>query len=92
MVRPPPGVASGLQGAAHGLGQPAGQGEAEADAGVVVAVAEALERQEDPVPVGGRDAGAVVDDPDLDRAGVLAGGDRGRLVRAGCSAGRWRAG
>ena len=40
------------EGAAHRLGEAAGQGQAEADAGVVVAVAEALERQEDPVPVG----------------------------------------
>ena len=47
------------QGAAHGLGEAAGQGEAEADAGGVVAVAEALERQEDPVPVGGGDARAA---------------------------------
>ena len=39
----------GAEGAAHRLGQAAGQGQAEADAGVVVAVAEALERQEDPV-------------------------------------------
>ena len=47
MVSPPPGVFSGVEGAAHRLGQAAGQGQAEADAGGVVAVAEALERQED---------------------------------------------
>ena len=48
------GSSSGVERAAHGLGEPAGQGQAEADAGVVVAVAEALERQEDPVAVGSR--------------------------------------
>ena len=52
MVRPPPGVSSGVSVAAHRLGQPAGQGEAEPDAGGVVGVAEALERGEDPVHVG----------------------------------------
>ena len=80
MVSPPPGVFSGLEGAAHGLGQAAGQGEAEPDAGRVVAVAEALEGQEDPLPVGVRHAGPAVDDPELDPAAVGAGGDERRPV------------
>ena len=72
MVRPPPGVSSGVEGAAHGLGEPAGQREAETDAGVVVPVAEPLEGQEHAVPFLGRDAGAAVDDPQLDPVAVRA--------------------
>ena len=41
---------------------------------------EALERQEDPVPVGARDARAAVDDPDLHLAAVLARRHDGRLA------------
>ena len=79
MVRPPPGVSSGLERSAHGLGQAAGEGQAEPDAGGVVGVAEALEGQEDPVPVVGRDAGAAVDDADLDPVAEPAAGQVGRL-------------
>ena len=69
----------GLRGdaAAHRLGEAAGQGEAEPDAGLVVPVAEALERQEDVLPLVLGDAGAGVDDPQLDLPGVGAGGDVG---------------
>ena len=76
IVSPPPGVSSGVERAAHGLGEPAGQGEPEADAGGVVGVAEALERGEDPVELGRRDARAAVDDPQLDAFAEAAAGDQ----------------
>ncbi len=82
----------GGEGAAHRLGEAAGQRQAEADAGVVVAVAEALERQEDLVPSRFGDAGAVVDDAGLDMAGVVADGDQRRPVGRAVAAARWRAG
>ena len=52
--------------AAHGLDEPAGDGQAEADAGLAAAVAEALERLEDAVAVGRGHARATVDDPQVD--------------------------
>ena len=92
MVSPPPGRLLGLERAAHRLGEAAGEGQAEADAGGVVGVAEALEGQEDPVPVVGRDAGAAVDDPELDPVAEPAAGQVRRRVRRASSAGRWRPG
>ena len=56
----------GFEGSAHGFGEPAGEGEAESDASGVVFVPEPLERQEDPVPVIGRDTRPAVDDSDVD--------------------------
>ena len=76
----------GVEGAAHGLGEAAGDGEAEADAGAARGVAVALEGLEDAVLGLVRDAGAAVDDPQLDAVAERAGGDqrRGRAV-AGCT-------
>ena len=74
------------QGPGHGLHQAAGERQAEAEPGGA-GVAEPLERQEHPVPVGHRDAGAGVDDPQLDAAvdGVaVSSGGAGRR-----SAARW---
>ena len=78
MVRPPPGVSSGVERPAHGLGQPAGQRKPEADTGGVVGVAEALERGEHPVQLRRGDARTAVDDPELDAVTEEAAGDDGR--------------
>ena len=65
IVMPPPGVSSTVQLAAHGLDEALGHGQPEPHP-VRAAVAEPLERLEDPLPVGHRDARAPVDDPEVD--------------------------
>ena len=84
------GVVRG-EAAAHGLGQPAGQGQPEADAGGVVSVAEALEGQEDAVPVGRGDARAVVDERVSTRPPWSLTVIIGRLVGRAVAQRRWRA-
>ncbi len=66
MVSPPPGVSSGSSDPPIAFGEAAGQREAKPHAGGVVVVAEPLERDEDPHPVGLRDAGAAVHHQQLD--------------------------
>ena len=92
MVSPPPGVASGIEGAAHGLDQAAGQGEPEARRPVRCR--------------GRRAAGTAGRSGPSPRRGCRARGRRraarpGRRLarrddrrrgRAGCSAARWRRG
>ena len=85
MVRPPPGVSSACERAAHGLGEAAGDGEAEADAGAARGVAVALEGFEDAVLGLVGDAGPAVDDPYLDPVGEGAGGHQDRVGRPGCT-------
>ena len=66
IVTPPPGVSSTTMLAAHRLDEPARDREAEPDAACRSSVAEALERSEDVLALGRRDARAVVDDPQVD--------------------------
>ena len=91
MVAPPPGVSSMLIVAAHRLDEPLGDGEPETDAVVrgACAVAEALERLEHRLPLVSGDAGAAVDDAEVDLLSDLRrldphAGAVGRPVAARC--------
>ena len=86
MVSPPPGVSSGSSVPPIASARPRDRARPSPTPVCVVAVAEPLERQEDPVARPRRDAGAAVDDPQLDLVAVRAGGDRAAAARAGCSA------
>ena len=68
IVRPPPGVSSGVRVPPIASTKPTGHREPEADAVDTRAVAEPLERLEDPLTVLGRDAGPSIDHPQLDPA------------------------
>ena len=72
-----------MHGAAHRLGQAAGDHQAESDAGPVVRVAEPVEGQERPLPVGFGDAGPVIDHAQLDPVPAGPGRDQRRRRRGG---------
>ena len=76
MVSPPPGVSSAVSVPPIASARPRARARPSPTPVCVVPVAEPLEGLEDPLPVGRRDAGPAVDDPDLDPAGVRAGGDQ----------------
>ena len=85
-VSPPPGVSSSSRVPAMASISPR-ESASPRPSPAVLRVPEPLEGQEDPVPVGHRDAGAGVDDPQLD---AVTDGD-GAAAAAGRrrSAGRW---
>ena len=68
-VVPPPGVSSISTVAPMASTNPRVDGETQPDAAAAVAVAEPLEGLEDPFPVGAGDAGAPVDDAQIDAVG-----------------------
>ena len=80
MVSPPPGVVSGIRVPPMASARPRDSARPRPTPVLVVPVAEPLERQEHLVALVVGDAGAVVDDAQLDPVAVLAGGDQRRPV------------
>ena len=83
MVSPPPGVSSGSRVPPMASARPRDSASPRPTPVVLSVSPRRWNGQEDPVPVVGRDAGAAVDDPDLDPVAEPAAGQ----VRRACSAG-----